>query len=189
MHALSPLDVCGYMWIAMGLCWLVAAQFTLKVRWIEGLARLQHTVPTTLGLIMLFHRGQIAPLNWGVLYHNPIDAWIGVCITLLAFVLGLWARLHIGKYWSGTVTLKREHKIIDTGPYRFIRHPIYTALLTAAFGTAMAAARKEAFVGVLIMVIAYIVKLKREERMMLKEFGRDYADYMTRTRALFPYIY
>jgi protein-S-isoprenylcysteine O-methyltransferase Ste14 len=177
------------MWLLVGLYWLIAAQFTLKTRWIEGVARLQHTVPTTLGLVMLFQQGGIPQLDWGPLYSFPPLAWAGMALTALALGLGVWARLHIGKYWSGTVTLKREHKIIDTGPYRFVRHPIYAALLAAALGTGFAAETRSAFAGVVILVAAYILKLKREEKMMLGEFGQDYADYMKRTAALLPKIY
>ncbi|MBI1214670.1 MAG: isoprenylcysteine carboxylmethyltransferase family protein [Alphaproteobacteria bacterium] len=189
MSGITPLDVCGWLWMAIAFYWVVAAQFAYKTRWVEGLARLQHTVPTTLGLIMLFHRGGFKPLDWGIFYHNAFIGWAGVAVTALSLAFGVWARLHIGKYWSGTVTLKKEHKIIDTGPYRYVRHPIYTALLTAALGTAMAAARREAFVAVVLLVAGYIVKLKREEKLMLGEFGTAYADYMKRTKALYPFIY
>lgn len=100
-----------------------------------------------------------------------------------------WARIHLGQYWSGTVALKEGHKLVTSGPYRLVRHPIYTGLFMAVLGSAAAAATVEAFVSFAVMLAAYAVKWRREEKLLLGEFGQEYRDYMTRTKALIPYLF
>lgn len=184
-----PLQVCGALWCGWVFYWVVSAQFTLKMTKNETFQRLQHTVPTLIGILTIFYGHEIQALDWGQLYTNAAVAWLGVFVTAAGHAFSIWARIHLGKYWSGTVALKYEHKIIDTGPYAFVRHPIYTGLLTSALGSAMATGTKEAFAGFAIMILGYIVKWKREEKLMLQEFGLAYADYMKRTKTIIPYLY
>jgi protein-S-isoprenylcysteine O-methyltransferase Ste14 len=96
--------------------------------------------------------------------------------------------VHIGKYWSGTVALKEGHRLVSTGPYSLVRHPIYTGLLAAVLGSAIAAGTWEAFLGFAVMIPAYIIKWRREERLLEGEFGQEYRDYMKKTKAIVPYI-
>jgi protein-S-isoprenylcysteine O-methyltransferase Ste14 len=184
-----PLHVCGWLWLAWVFFWVVSSQFTLKTKKDETYQRFQHTVPTAIGVVTIFHEGRIPELSLGMLYDGAALAWSGVALTAAGHVFSIWARVHLGKYWSGTVALKVDHKIVDTGPYRLVRHPIYTGLLTAALGSAMAAGTAEAFIGLAIMIAGYAVKWKREEKIMLSEFGPAYADYMKRTKVIIPYIY
>ena len=184
-----PFYVCCALWIGWILYWLVSSQFVLKTKKNETWQRLQHTIPTTIGVMTIFYGPAIDIFNWGKLYDSVIIGWLGVLVTAAGHAFSIWARIHIGKYWSGTVALKHDHKIIDTGPYGLVRHPIYTGLLSGALGTAMAAGTKEAFFGVAIMIPGYILKWKREEKIMLAEFGQGYADYMKRTKVIIPYVY
>lgn len=186
MSLLSPLQFCGLLWTGWIIYWAAAAPFTLKVKQREGLARLQHTVPTAFALLAVFHDGHIPELAWGRLHDLAAIAWLGVLLTLAGHCFSVWARVHLGKYWSGTVALKEGHRIVDTGPYRHLRHPIYTGLLAAALGSALAAGTVEALAAVILMVPAYAIKWRREERLMLGEFGSAYAEYMKRTKALIP---
>jgi protein-S-isoprenylcysteine O-methyltransferase Ste14 len=184
-----PLHVCGWLWLAWIFYWVVSAQFTLKTKRHETFARLQHTIPTAIGVVTIFNEGRVPELSWGRLHDCAALAWSGVALTVAGHAFSVWARIHLGKYWSGTVALKVDHKIIDTGPYALVRHPIYTGLLTSALGSAIAAGTKEAFVGLFIMIAGYIVKWKREEKIMLSEFGAAYADYMKRTKVIVPFLY
>ncbi len=185
----DPLDLCEFLWLAWVLFWVAAAPFTLRAKKREGLARLQHSVPTAFGMVAVFHRGAVHGLDWGPLYHSAAAAWFGLLLTAAGQAFSVWARIHIGKYWSGTVALKKGHKIIDTGPYALVRHPIYTGLLAAALGSAMAAGTREAFAGVIVMIAAYAIKWRREEKLLLQEFGADYEAYRRRTRTIIPWLY
>lgn len=183
-----PLEICGWLWMAWIFYWVISAQFVLKTKKNETIARLQHTIPTLIGVLTIFYGPGIPPLSWGPLYDIPALAWLGVPVTAAGHAFSIWARVHLGKYWSGTVALKHDHKIVDTGPYRLVRHPIYTGLLLSAFGSAMAAGTKEAFVGFAVMIVGYIIKWKREENLMLQEFGPAYSDYMKRTKTIIPFV-
>jgi protein-S-isoprenylcysteine O-methyltransferase Ste14 len=186
MH--PALLACAWLWAAWAFIWVVTAQFTLKMKKNETVARLQHTVPTFIGLVTVFHNGQVPEIALGQAYDSDILRWMGVAVTILGHAFSIWARKHLGKYWSGTVALKHGHKIIDTGPYALVRHPIYTGLLLASFGSAMAAGTCEAFIGVAIMIPAYWIKWRREEKIMTQEFGAQYTAYMARTKAIIPYV-
>lgn len=182
------LSICAWLWAGWAFLWVVTAQFTLKMKKNEGLARLQHTVPTFIGLVTVFHSGQIPEISLGPVYDSEFLRWAGVAVTVAGHAFSIWARRHLGKYWSGTVALKHDHKIVDTGPYALVRHPIYTGLLLAAFGSAMAAGTIEALLGVAVMLPAYWIKWRREEKIMTQEFGAAYDAYRARTRAIIPYL-
>jgi protein-S-isoprenylcysteine O-methyltransferase Ste14 len=184
----APLHICGLLWAIWIVYWIASAAFTLKTKKNEGIARLQHTAPTAFALFAVFHEGRIPELSWGQLHDIAALAWFGVALTVSGLCFSAWARVHLGKYWSGTVALKEGHRLVDTGPYRLVRHPIYTGLLFAALGSALAAGTVEALAGVVVMVPAYIIKWRREERLMLGELGVAYADYMKRTKAIIPYV-
>lgn len=171
------------------LFWLVAAPFSLKKKQDERLARLQHSLPTLLGIFAIFHKGQISAIDWGPLYTSAAAQWTGVGLTVAGHAFSIWARLHLGKYWSGTVALKEGHKLITSGPYGMVRHPIYTGLFISLLGSAMAATTIESFVGLVLMFCSYIIKWRREEKLMIAEFGQEYRDYMARTKAVIPYVF
>lgn len=183
-----PLDLCGWLWIGWAFIWVVSANFTLKTKKRETIARLQHTIPTTFGLIAIFHRGAVPELDWGRLHDSLALAWAGFALTVIGHGFSIWARVHLGKYWSGTVALKQDHKLISSGPYALVRHPIYTGLLLAVFGSALAAGTIEAMASFIIMVPAYVIKWRREERLMRQEFGAAYDDYSRGTKAIIPYV-
>lgn len=189
LSSITPLDVCGWLWLAWLFIWIVAAPFSLKKKQDEKNARLQHTIPTIFGIVTVFHHGEVPALDWGALYDSAALKYAGIALTVAGHAFSIWARLHLGKYWSGTVALKEGHKIISTGPYAFVRHPIYTGLFLAVLGSAMAAATIEAFVGLAVMFCGYIVKWRREEKLLIGEFGQEYRDYMARTKAIIPYIF
>ncbi|MGC4029019.1 MAG: isoprenylcysteine carboxylmethyltransferase family protein [Steroidobacteraceae bacterium] len=97
------------------------------------------------------------------------------------------ARARIGRNWSGTVTLKQDYELIATGPYALVRHPIYTGLLLAIVGSALA---RDEWRGVLAMIIAWLAiwrKLRLEERWLQEQFGPSYAEYARRVPALVPF--
>ena len=100
-----------------------------------------------------------------------------------------WSRAHLGRNWSGIVTLKEEHTLIRTGPYRYIRHPLYTGFLAAVLGTAVARGTGDAFVGFAIVLAAYLLKMRREERFMTLEFGEQYRQFQNEAAALIPFIF
>jgi protein-S-isoprenylcysteine O-methyltransferase Ste14 len=111
---------------------------------------------------------------------------VGAAILIIGLGFMVWARLQLGKHWSGHVTLKAGHRLIRTGPYAIVRHPIYTGLLLAALGTAVAVDEWRGVLAILIIVEAHIRKLRLEERWLSEEFAGEYEQYRREVKALIP---
>jgi protein-S-isoprenylcysteine O-methyltransferase Ste14 len=86
------------------------------------------------------------------------------------------------------VTLKEGHELIERGPYRIVRHPIYTGMLAMFAGTAIAIGYFGGFLGLLSLFFSFWLKLKREERLMLKHFPEEYAAYQRRVKRIIPFL-
>jgi len=112
--------------------------------------------------------------------------WIGAGAAVLGVLIAIWARVSLGRNWSGVVTLKADHELVTSGPYAAIRHPIYTALILLFVGTACLVASPGAFIGLACVVWSCWVKLRQEEALMLQQFPGSYPAYMDRTKRLVP---
>jgi len=123
---------------------------------------------------------------WHVGYAG---AWLLVVLTLAGLLFTWWARIHLGRLWSGSVTRKEGHRVIDTGPYSLVRHPIYTGLIFALFATAIAAATMSALAGAALVASGLYLKARIEERFLTAELGADaYGAYRRRVPMLIPGI-
>lgn len=131
---------------------------------------------------------QVGELGRRILPETPTWEWTGAILTFAGLAFAVWARVRLGKNWSGTVTVKQDHRLIRSGPYRFVRHPIYSGLLLAVLGTALAVGRVRGFVALLVALIAWWSKWTMEEKFMLEEFGLEYVEYRRRTPAVIPFL-
>ena len=98
----------------------------------------------------------------------------------------MWARIVLGANWSGTVTIKSGHNLIRRGPYRWIRHPIYTGLLISLVGTLTLQGEVRAFLGFAFALFALYRKAKREEQFLSDEFGEGFAEHTKQTGMFLP---
>jgi protein-S-isoprenylcysteine O-methyltransferase Ste14 len=114
--------------------------------------------------------------------------WAGVAITALGFALTIWSRFLLGSNWSSTVAIKVAHELIRTGPYRWVRHPIYSGKILAMVGTAIALDRWRGVAAVVLIWIAFAIKRRMEEQFMRQTFGEQYAEYSKATGAIFPLL-
>src|SRR5579863_9679946 len=105
---------------------------------------------------------------WHVHWYG---AWICVALEALGFAFTWWARIHLGKLWSGTVTRKTDHHVVDTGPYAIVRHPIYTGIIAAGIATAAQVGTVAAFAGVMVMSLGFFIKARLEERFLRQQLG------------------
>jgi protein-S-isoprenylcysteine O-methyltransferase Ste14 len=103
--------------------------------------------------------------------------------------LAIVSRIHLGRQWSAQVQLRQDHKVIKTGPYRLLRHPIYTGIFLTVIGLFLMNGRWLGLLGVLVLVVAYYFKIAAEERLLLTHFGEEYRDYMKKTYRLIPWVY
>jgi protein-S-isoprenylcysteine O-methyltransferase Ste14 len=113
----------------------------------------------------------------------------GIILTTAGLGFSSWARHHLGKYWSGMVMIRVGHQLIRSGPYRFVRNPMYSGLLTAFVGTAIVIGEFLAFVALIIGIASIWVKIKADEEILSEKFGEEYLQYKREVKAaLIPWI-
>jgi protein-S-isoprenylcysteine O-methyltransferase Ste14 len=118
---------------------------------------------------------------------NPIEGIAGLIVCFVGFGLAVWARLYLGRNWGLPMSLKEGHELVTTGPYRYVRHPIYTGVLLAILGSALV--NGPIWVAVLAGMAVYCVYSARvEESLMLRQFPEEYAVYKRRTKAIVPFL-
>jgi protein-S-isoprenylcysteine O-methyltransferase Ste14 len=119
---------------------------------------------------------------------NAAGAWACCALLLAGFAFTWWARIHLGRLWSGAITRKEGHRLIDSGPYGIVRHPIYTGILVAIFGTMLAKGTVQGIAGALLAGLGLWIKARLEERWLASELGEaSYADYRRRVPMLLPF--
>jgi protein-S-isoprenylcysteine O-methyltransferase Ste14 len=185
-----PRAVIGILWILWAIYWGISALGVKAVRSREPLgSRLLFVIPMVLvALLLLVHRGP--PWLLALIVPGGWDRYgSGVALVVVGLGFSVWARAVLGGNWSGTVTVKVEHELVQRGPYRRIRHPIYTGLLFALLGSGLAAGRIYGLLAFLVALIALVRKLRVEERYMEGEFGERYAAYRRSSWALLPWVY
>jgi protein-S-isoprenylcysteine O-methyltransferase Ste14 len=113
--------------------------------------------------------------------------WTFFALTIGAFAFCWWARAHLGRLWSGFVTLKEDHRVVDSGPYGLVRHPIYTGAMFAALMTALIRASPIALVGFCLFTLGFWMTARIEERFLRDQLGAGaYDDYARRVGMLVP---
>ena len=178
------------LWILWGVYWWFAARNVKRTVWREPLAsRLLHIVPLTLAVLLLaLPELPIAGLDARFLPRAAWLVWLGAALTAAGLLFCVWARRLLGRNWSGMVTLKEGHELITSGPYRWVRHPIYTGLLLGFAGSAIARGEWRGVLALLIVAAALWRKLKVEEQGMRQIFGDAYDAYSRRVAALIPLL-
>jgi protein-S-isoprenylcysteine O-methyltransferase Ste14 len=178
------------LWILLGLYWLISA---LKVKRIKQRAtwsqRFSYALPLLAAFFLLARpEARYGWLGARFVPATPAVAWLGVLLTAAGVAVALWARWHLGSNWSGVVTLKEGHELIVTGPYRAIRHPIYTGMLLGLLGTAMAMGEVRGLLGIAFAWLAFYVKARREESFLVREFGEKFEAHVKQTGMFLPKI-
>lgn len=177
-------------WIIFLVVWVLAAIFTKRTVYRESRAqRLRYTIPILIGCYLLFRGYHLRyPFNARIIPHtSPILVAAAIlCVSGLAFCF--WARAVLGGNWSGTVTLKENHELIVRGPYRLVRHPIYTGLLAMAVATLMQQGYIAGVIGLILVFLSFWIKLTEEEELMRKQFSDQYATYQQQVRRIIPFI-
>ncbi len=203
MGMISPERAIQLAWAIWILSWLLAAGWSRKtVKRAGRRAERLHLWITLAGFVMILLTRD-APWDpsreqWAfpALGYEPLKLWITrpaagwmlLGLAVAGFLFCWWARLHLGQLWSGDVTRKADHHIVDTGPYRLVRHPIYTGLILAAIATALNKGSYVAFAGAALIWIGFWIKARLEERFLRKELGSEaYDGYAARTPMLIPH--
>jgi len=179
------------LWWLLGAVWLIGA-FTTKrtAQRQSGGSRFIQSLGTLFGLALIFshdiHSG------WLTLpFLTPSDAtgMLGLLLTFIGVIFAIWARITLGRNWSGTVTVKQDHTLVRRGPYAIVRHPIYTGFLLGALGVAIIVGQVRGLVGTAIVFAAFWLKYNTEETFMLANFGDQYVQYKREVKALIPFVF
>jgi protein-S-isoprenylcysteine O-methyltransferase Ste14 len=120
--------------------------------------------------------------------NSLVTGLSGTIITLLGVGFAVWARVHLGKYWSSMPAIRVDHKLIRTGPYSHVRHPIYTGILCGIGGTAIIIGEPVGLIAFFLILVVFLWKIRIEEKYLQEEFGDDYARYKKEVPALIPFL-
>lgn len=177
------------LWVIFCVSWLVAAGWSRRVeKRMSVKGQLGYRLVMIAGGLILLPRadGYAGPLRlWSA---TRGEAWTGVVLIAGGCAFSLWARIHLGELWSGWITRKAGHRIVDTGPYAIVRHPIYTGILLAIFATAAVKGTIPALLGALIIAFGMWMKARLEERWLRAELDPGaYDDYRRRVPMLIPF--
>ncbi len=198
MIAKASLIALYAIWILWGASWLVAAlwagrtvakpavsewryRFFTFFGWTLLLGNIAHTRP--------WAAGSLFDIIWAPRWQLPVAIdWALVALCAAGFAFSWWARIHLGKLWSASLTRKEGHRIVDTGPYALARHPIYTGMIMGAIATVGIRANIAASVGFCVFVFGYWYKARAEEAFLSAELGPEaYAAYRARVPMLIPF--
>jgi protein-S-isoprenylcysteine O-methyltransferase Ste14 len=185
---IDPFHVFAVIWLVWLASWIAAARWTNRTEkraatWEARVYRLAILA----GGIFLFYaeRRRDASQLWPV---SPAGAYALAAVTCAAVAFAWWARIHLGRLWSGAITRKLGHRVIDTGPYALVRHPIYAGLIIAVAATAAARPSAASCAGALLIAVGLWLKARAEERFLLAELAADqYGAYRRRVPMLLPF--
>lgn len=188
MKSLFWFHIAAIIWIVFLLYWIISARKLKAVKRREPFhERVLYMLPMMLSYVLLFN-DQLTFTALGRRFV-PLDPRIGVSgvvVTAVGVAFAIWARLHLGENWSATVTVKTDHELIESGPYRTVRHPIYTGMLVATAGSALALGQARGLLALVVISVGFYFKARKEEHYMRTEFGEKYALYAKHTGMLLP---
>ena len=186
--------VTAYIWSLFVIYWVLSALHTRRKVKKDGSG--QERIPRALHLFLVFiafavtySNPEIMRLNEIILPHNWVIEYTGGIILFLSLLFAIWARIVLGKNWSGAIQKVEGQRLIKCGPYKHIRNPIYTGVICGFFGTFLTLGTIASFLGLCIVSAAFLVKIKNEQRFLIMEFGEEYKQYIKETWALLPYIF
>lgn len=184
---MSPMRICDALWVGFYILWLLwATSIKQAERRERSFTYFLHRLLVAAGFLLIFLD---VPSKWLHLRMLPNSEWLpvlGIVTAVAGFALAIWARVHIGRNWSSSVVAKVQHELIRSGPYRWVRHPIYSGLMLALLGTVLVQDEVRGPVALVLVYAGWKIKSRLEEQMMVSTFGEQYIVYANSTGALFP---
>ena len=181
--------VIGGCWLIFGIYWLVTAVTTKAVAERKTFSSsLPYRILVILGGFLLWDPRLPRPLNLELTPQTDQLQMIAAIVCVCGLFITLWARWTLAGNWSSDVTFKKDHELIKKGPYRFVRHPIYTGLLIMSVAVALEYGRLRCWLGPVAWGIGLWIKLNQEEALLLQHFPNEYPAYRRQVKALVPFI-
>jgi protein-S-isoprenylcysteine O-methyltransferase Ste14 len=188
---IRPSEAPELIWIGWLISWVAASFWSSRAqRRVATLETWTYRAAMIAGGILLIPwtaRAVAEEQIWEVGYGG---AYALAAVMLVGLSFSWWARIHLGRLWSSAITRKEDHRIVDTGPYGLVRHPIYTGLLTALAATAAAEATVAGLIGAALVAFGLWLKARSEERFLMAELGPEaYGSYCRRVPMLVPFLH
>jgi len=176
------------LWVIFSIYWSIAAKDSAATKSSESWwSRQLHLVIVNVALVILIL--PIPGLTMRFLPDSRAIVIAGLAIQAAFILLAVWARRHLGSNWSGEVRIATGHQLVRTGPYRWVRHPIYTAVLGMYCGTLLVSGQIHAPIALVIVLLAYTRKISMEENALREAFGAEHEIYRQETWAWIPGVY
>lgn len=184
----SVMEILERLWLLLGLFWLLTAIGQKRAVFTESIGRsVVYRGGTIVAFLLMFYGWlAVGPLGWRVTPPWPALEWAALAIGIAGFAIAFWARILLGGEWSSAVTLKEGHRLIVAGPYAVVRHPIYSGLLLAMLGTAIAGGQLRMYLAAVVIFATFWYKSRLEERLLVGAMGARYVEYQRHTYALIP---
>lgn len=206
MSGLGPEAAIYLAWLVWAVSWALAAVWSSQAQSRPGLGvEAAYRAVAVVGVILLFFTASHAPgasgwprvvipmppaWTWPLWSLPRAAAWACTALSVAGFAFAWWARIYLGTLWSGSITRKADHHIVDTGPYGLVRHPIYTGIILAAFALAAVKATAAALLGAAVLTFSFWLKARLEEGFLSAELGAEaYAGYRRRVPMLVPFLH
>jgi len=186
---MTPENATRAIWIVWWISWLAAAAWSDRaLKRPPTRHQIVYRVLAGLGAVLLFGMYRHPLRVEMILWSTPTAiAWSMAAIVLIGLAFTWWARIHLGRLWSSSVTRKADHHVVDTGPYSIVRHPIYTGIILASIATAALRGTAVAWLGVAAMTTGWVIKARLEEEFLREQLGpENYGEYARRVPMLVP---
>ncbi len=178
-------------WILFWILWGIFATLTSQRN-----ERYKHLISypiIVLFLIFVAFFFSYPPPELGFLKYRFVSWGFGACLMgFILMVAGLgfavWARIYLGRSWRGDIKLTPQHQLIQSGPYKYVRHPIYSGMILAIIGTVLVLGELWVLVMFFVTTFAFVTKSRKEEKLLLQQFP-GYSQYKAKVKAFLPYLF
>jgi protein-S-isoprenylcysteine O-methyltransferase Ste14 len=186
----DPTRIVRLLWMMIFTVWMAAAYSSNEP--IHGKADWRSRIAVCvvgIAWVLLLARRFAGPFSWHVTPPVRLLVVTGFALTLIGLSFALWARYYLGRSWDAFISLKKDHKLVRTGPYAIVRHPIYSGFMVAATGTAFVIGELRCFIAAALVIAAWSYKSGLEELFLLHHFGSEYQEYRHKVKRLLPYVW
>ena len=186
------MNISATLWAAWFVFWMLSARRRVRDT-VEApakheplIGRLVYLTTMVIGFGLLFSRIPIPYRGLRLWAASRLSLLLGLAIQITGLAFAIWARRELGANWAARVTIGARQELVVLGPYRIVRHPIYSGLLLAILGTAIISGALSAAIGFVLILLSVLMKLRREEPALRRHFGEAYADYARKVPGLVP---
>lgn len=191
---MSNITVISCIWSLFWGYWILAAIKTRsnvkkEASGQRSMQRALHVIFVVISYIITFFQFKDTFLENSIMPNYEYVEYIGLAILVFSLLFAIWARIELGRNWSGAIQKVEGQRLVRSGPYKYIRNPIYTGVVFGFLGTFITFGNLASLIGFCMILIIYIIKITREQKFLIMEFGEEYKKYIKESWALIPYIF